>query len=313
MIRPNFGDLFASRLAYIEEIIDLKFKHHSMHFDQVFKVKDTDRSYEEVTGLTGFGLFSVKEEGAAVTYDERRQGFDKRYSQTVYGNGFQQSLELQHWDIDGKFQDATAMLADSGAVSAEMSVWSVLNNSSTTETTPDGVALVSTAHLLAGGGTFSNRVSGDLCLGTLEDALNIFSDFVNDRGLLIAEQPGILIVPPEFRLYAAMLLGSELLPDVASGTTSGITGVQAASTHFNAINPLRNSGLSYFVSPYLTDVDNWWLMGSKDQSPLRVWWGLRPTPDHAVDFDSGNAKTKLLYALAYGAVDWRPLVGGIGA
>jgi hypothetical protein len=317
MIRPQFGDFFASRLAYIDEVIDMRFRHHAMHFDQVFKVKDVKAAYTEVTGLTGFGLFTEKEEGASVNYDQMRQGFDKRFTQTIYGSGFQLSIEIQHFDLDSKFQDATEKLARAGEVSAETSVWSVLNNAFSTETTPDGLSLINSAHLLAGGGTFSNSISGDLTIGTLEDSLNRFSDFVDDRSLLIAVQPRTLIIPPEMRFYAAMWLGSELNPDTGNlgGGLDGVTwgsGVGGGVAAVNSINPMRNAGLSYFVSPYLTDADAWFLMGDKEDSPLRVFWGIRPTPDHAIDFDTGNAKTKLIYSIAYGAVDWRPLVGSSG-
>jgi len=327
MLRPQYGDLFASRLAYIEEIIFLRFPHHAMHYDSIFKVKDTNRAYEEVTGLTGLGLFVAKPEAEAVTFDSIYQTFDKRWTQTTYASGVQFSMEVLHYDLDGKFQQGAEALGRAGNVSAEMTVWSVINNMGTTEYTPDGKAILSSTHLLGGGGTFDNTISGDLTMGGLEDAFNKFADMVDDRGLLIAVQPSLLVIPAELRYYAQILLGSELNPDVSqgpSGSTSGYgllhSGTYAVPTgpmmadlgNVNAINPFRNAGLSFFVSPYLTDSDQWFLMGSKDESPFRVWWGIRPTPDHTVDFDTGNAKSKLVYALAAGCVDWRPIVGSTG-
>jgi len=314
MLRPQYGDLFASRLAYIEEIIFLRFPHHAMHYDSIFKVKDTNRAYEEVTGLTGLGLFTAKPEAEAVTFDSIYQTFDKRWTQTTYASGVQFSMEVLHYDLDGKFQQGAEALGRAGNVSAEMTVWSVVNNMATTEYTPDGKPILSSTHLLGGGGSFDNTISGDLTMGGLEDAFNKFADMVDDRGLLIACQPSLLVIPPELRYYAQILLGSELNPDV---TTSGGLGAGSSPTmqdlaNVNAINPFRNAGLSFFVSPYLTDADAWFLMGSKDESPFRVWWGIRPTPDHTVDFDTGNAKSKLVYALAAGCVDWRPIVGSIG-
>lgn len=313
MLRPQYGDLFASRLAYIEEIIFLRFPHHAMHYDSIFKVKDTNRAYEEVTGLTGLGLFVAKPEAEAVTFDSIYQTFDKRWTQTTYASGVQFSMEVLHYDLDGKFQQGAEALGRAGNVSAEMTVWSVINNMGTTEYTPDGKAILSSTHLLGGGGSFDNTISGDLTMGGLEDAFNKFADMVDDRGLLIAVQPSLLVIPPELRYYAQILLGSELNPDVSSTGLSHSTGPSfAALENVNTINPFRNAGLSFFVSPYLTDADQWFIMGSKDESPFRVWWGIRPTPDHTVDFDTGNAKSKLVYALAAGCVDWRPIVGSTG-
>jgi hypothetical protein len=317
LLRPQFGDLFERRLAYLDEIIFQRFPHHAMHFDQIFKVRDSNRAYEEVTGVSGLGLFTEKAEGEAVTYDSVIQLYDKRLTQVTYGSGTQASLELLHFDIDGPLQRGAECLARAGAVSAEMTVWAVLNNSFTSETVPDGAAIFSATHPLTTGAVFSNLISSDFCIGAVEDLLNKYADMVDDRGLLIAVQPKTLVIPPELRIYAQMLFGSELIPDLETGANGGLDGyktnVNMSLNQVNSINPMRGLGINFFVSPYLTDADNWFIMGSQDESPLRVFWGIRPTTDHAIDFDSGNAKTKLIYSLSAGAFDWRPMVGGQGA
>ena len=85
----------------------------------------------------------------------------------------------------------TTALARSMAHTKQVKAASVLNNAfSASFTGGDGVALVSTAHPLSGGGTFSNRPStySDLNETSLEDALISVSTFVDDRNMVIALQ-----------------------------------------------------------------------------------------------------------------------------
>lgn len=300
MLRGQYSDLFVSRLPFLDEILFEQFDAPSLTYTEVFNVRDSQRAYEEITGITGFGQFVEKSEGAAVSYDKLLQGFDKRFTHTTFAKGFQISLEAMDDDIDGAISNAAPALARVARNSIETQIWKLCNEGFSTtgaSATPDGAALFSASHLLVGGGTFDNLVSGDLAQATLEEGLNIFDDMRDDRNQLIDMEPQMLIIPPELRWVTHELLKSQLRSDTAN----------------NAANALNQVGLKVVMSKYLTGDDDWFLAVDPSRHRVIVYWRMEPVTDHTLDFDTGNMKTKMTYRLSYGAADWRGWVGGQGA
>ena len=179
---------------------------------------------------------------------------------------------------------------------------SVLNNAfSSSFTGGDGVALVSNAHPLTGGGTFSNRPSTytDLNETSLEDALISVSTFVDDRNMILALQGTKLIIPPQLQFVADRLLN-----------TPG-----RVSTSDNDINSIRNMGMvpeGYSVNHFLTDTDAWFLKtdcpdGFKhfERSPLST--------SMEGDFDTGNVRFKARERYSFGFSNPRCVFASQGA
>ena len=300
MLRGQYTDLFVSRLPFLDEILYEQFDAPSLTYTEVFNVRDSARAYEEVTQITGFDQFVSKSEGAAVQYDKLLQGFDKRFKHTTYAKGFQISMEAMDDDIDGAISNAAPALARVARNSIETQIFSVLNEGFSTSgagATPDGAALFSASHLLVGGGTFDNLVSGDLAQATLEEGMNIFDDMRDDRNQLIDMDPQILLIPTELRWVTHELLKSQLRSDTAN----------------NAANALNQLGLKVVQSKYLTGEDDWFLCVDPSQHRVIVYWRMEPVTDHTLDFDTGNMKSKMTYRLSFGSADWRGWVGGQGA
>lgn len=199
MQRQRYTDLFASRLAYIDEIMFENFDAPSLTYPEVFNVRSSTRAYEETTGLTGFGQFSQKTEGAKVDYDTILQTYDKRFTHVTFAKGYQITTEAMDDDIDGAITNAAPALARAGRVSIETYFWNLFNLGFLTEKTPDGVSLFNASHPLVGGGTYSNLVSGDLSQANIETAINLFDSMVDDRGLPIEASPAKLVIPTELR------------------------------------------------------------------------------------------------------------------
>ena len=165
----------------------------------------------------------------------------------------------------------------------------------------DGVALVSNAHPLTGGGTFSNRPSTytDLNETSLEDALISVSTFVDDRNMILALQGTKLIIPPQLQFVADRLLN-----------TPG-----RVSTSDNDINSIRNMGMvpeGYSVNHFLTDTDAWFLKtdcpdGFKhfERSPLST--------SMEGDFDTGNVRFKARERYSFGFSNPRCVFASQGA
>jgi len=297
MLRARFADLFQSRLAFLDEIMFENFNAPGLSYPSVFNVRNSSRAYEEVTGITGFGEFATKTEAGGILYDTLLQGFDKRFTHVTYSKGFQISFEAADDDIDGAITAAGPPLARAAHVSIERYIWSVINGGFATTTTPDAAYLFSASHVLVGGGTASNLVSGDLSIANLETAINLFDTMVDDRSMPIEGNPAVLVIPVQLRWLAHEILKSELRSNTADNAT-------------NALAPL---GIQIVMSKYLTDDDSWFVMSPPAQHRVLAYWRMQPATDHTIDFETGNLKSKMTYRLSAGAADWRNVVGGLGA
>lgn len=297
MMREQFADLFFSRLPYLDEIIYENFDAPSLTYPLVFQVKNSSRMREQTTGVTGFDLFSTQADGDKVEYDALLQAHDKTFTHSKYGKGFQISEDTAEDDIDGVITDAAPALGRVAQVSIETVIWNVFNNGFTTEQSPDGVSVFNANHVLRGGGTFNNLVSGDLSVANLESAINIFDDMRDERNVLIETAPSALVIPPELRWVAHEILRSELRSDTAN----------------NATNAFNQIGMRVIMSKYLTGATDWFVLMPKERMKFIVYWRRRPVTDHALDFDTGNMKTKMTYRFSVGVADWRGAVGAQGS
>lgn len=297
MFRAQFADLFVDRLPFIDEILYENFDAPSLTYPLVFNVRDSKRAYEDITEITGFGVFSEKSEGDVIDYDKLLQGFDKRFTHVTYSKGSQISMEAADDDIDGAISNVMPPLGRSARVSIETTIWNIVNNGFGTTTTPDGQALYSNSHVLRGGGTYDNLVSGDLSISTLETAVNMFDDMIDDRGLPIEIGPTKIVFPTNLRWLVYEILKSDLRSDTAE----------------NATNAFKQISLDGVMSKYLSGDDDWFLFCEPSQHRVLVYWRQEPVSDHTIDFDTGNFKTKMTYRLSAGAAGWRGTVGGQGA
>jgi len=297
MLRQRFTDLFSARLAYIDEIMFEQFDAPTLTYPEAFNVRDSGRAYEETTGLTGFGQFSQKSEGAKVDYDTILQAYDKRFTHLTFAKGYQISMEAMDDDLDGHISNAAPALARAARVSIETYLWNLYNLGFGTETTPDGSYIFANDHPLVGGGTYDNLIEGDLSQSNLESAINLFDGMLDDRSLPIEASPAKLLIPTELRWIAFEILKSQLRSDTAS----------------NAVNALNQLSLAVVMSKYLTGDDDWFVCSDPAQHRMLCYWRQEPVSDHTLDFDTGNMKSKMTYRLSRGAADWRNVVGGQGA
>src|SRR6185436_19769393 len=108
----------------------------------------------------------------------------------------------------------------------------------------DGLQLFSTAHTrLDGGVTWRNRPSTDIDLSVtgLQNALIDLENTVDDRGRPQYLRPKVIVINPEDRFTAKEILESEYKPGTAN----------------NEVNALKDEGLSFTVSHYLSSNKQW--------------------------------------------------------
>lgn len=302
MMRTHFSDQFFFRLPYMRMVSFEEYGEPDDMFRAVFNVHGSDRMREQDTGVTGFGLAALIPEGEAVVYDIMLEEYDKSYTHSKYGTGFQISEETLEDDLDGKMRQGSKALGRAMRTTKNITVWQVWNLAfaagagQTGETTPDGVSVFNNAHPLKEGGTFDNLIEADLSILALESAINIFHDMRDQRNNPIEIEPGQLLHPPELLWLVSEILGSPDKPDTAN----------------RSINPLHGY-LSPVMSKWLTDPDTWFV-GAKpnDYVGPHLFNRRELRVESDMDFDTGNGKTKATHRHSQGWSTWIGWVGGQG-
>lgn len=278
------------------------YKQHEKQYTSLFDMKSSDKAYEKQVELTGFGLASIKAEGAATTYDSESQGVVNTYTHAAYTNGFIVTKEeIADCQYDEVSQQRASALAKSMSITKEIIGANVYNRAfNSSYTFGDGKELLATDHPTENG-TQSNElaVSADLSEASLEDLCIQINNAKNSKGLQIALKAKKLIVAPANEFEAARILKSVLQNDSAN----------------NAINALRSTGAiseGYIVNNFLTDTDAWFLrtdalngMVGFDRTEMEF------TRDN--DFDTDNLKAKAYFRVSFGNSDFRGLFGSNGS
>ena len=280
------------------------YNEHPAEYTDLYDVETSDQAYEEDVQVTGFGLMSLKAEGASGTYDSELQGFISRYVHLAYSLGYIVTYEeLQ----DNLYERVASRRAKANAFSINQTIENVAaflyNNAfnSTYFTTGDGVGLLSASHLNATGGTYSNLLSpaADLSEASLEDICIQIMGATNDRGGLINIMPQSLHVSKNDWFNANRILKSVLRP---GGSTNDINVLNATNAFPKGIK----------LNHYFTDTDAWFVR-TNCPNGMTLYWRERPNLQQDNDFDTKNAKALAYMRMSVGCTDPRALYGSAGA
>ena len=292
MPSPSTTGQFSSLLAPgLRKIYTEELKDRITEYDKFFHVITSKRNYEDDLQVALLGTTPTKVQGGPTTFDSPIQGSSVRYTHTSFGLGFRVTTEMWEDDLYGVMKKASKDLAGANAETVETQAWDIINNA--TDATKyagfDALALASTAHTRLGGGTSANRPTTDVQLSVtaLQAAVESFENMVNERGRKILAKPWRLIIPVELKWVAREILGSQYKPYAAN----------------NEINALMDEDLSFFVSHYLTDTNNWALTGRNHD--LKVFWRRRPRFESSDDFSTGDALFKTFFRMTQGFGSWR--------
>lgn len=287
----------------LNSIYGKTYNDYPAEWDKLFEHNKSDRAYEEDLGLSSFGLASVKNEGAPITFDSERQGFTSRYNHVVYGLGFIITREIYEDDQYGKVgaQKAKA-LARSMRQTKEINGANVYNRafSGSGYLGGDGKTLIATDHPNVAGGSFSNQIAtaADLSEAALEQAVIDIAGFRDDRGLLIAAQADKLVIPYQQQFEVKRILGAD-----------GRVG-----TDLNDPNVLKDMGIfrNVITNHYLTDPDAWFIL-TNIKDGLKYFERRGDAFEMDNDFDTENAKFKATARYSFGWSDPRAIYGSAGA
>ncbi len=288
----------------LNALFGLEYARYENQHTEIFTTETSDRAFEEEVMLSGFGSAPVKNEGAAVEFDDAVESFTARYTHETIALAFaitEEAIEDNLYDrLAARY---TRALARSMANTKQVKAASVLNNGFTAGSFAggDGVALLATDHPLVSGGTFSNELAtpADLSETSLEQSLIDIGSFVDERGLKIALQGRKLIIPKELQFTAERIMKSPLRVGTAD----------------NDINALKNMGMipeGYRINNFLTDTDAFFIM---TDAPNGLKHFVRAPLRTAIegDFDTGNTRFKARERYSFGFSDPRGIFGSPGA
>lgn len=279
------------------------YAEHPTEYTDLYQIEDSGKAYEEDVQVTGFGLAPLKAEGASGTYDSEVQGIITRYVHLAYSLGYLVTYEELR---DNLYEEVAMRRAKANAFSVNQTIENVgaflYNNAFVTTyfTTGDGVALISTAHTQATGGTYSNALSpaADLSEAALEDLSIQIMGTTTDRGLLINIMPMSLHVPRQEWYNANRIMKSVL----QSGTANNDINVLKATNAFPGGIRLNH----YFTAPHA------WFVRTNCPNGMTMFWRDRPDFAQDNDFDTKNAKALCYMRFSVGCTDPRGIFASNG-
>jgi hypothetical protein len=279
------------------------YNEHAKEYVDLYEQLDSDKAYEKDVEVTGFGIAPIKPEGEGIAFDSELQGIITTYQHIAYASGYIVTYEEMR---DNQYEEVSTRRAKANAFSINQTIEQVAaflyNNAfvSTYFTTGDGVALLSSAHVNAAGGTYSNILSpaADLSEAALEDLTIQIMGVQNDRGLNISVMPKSLHVARQEIYNATRILKSVL----QSGGSNNDVNALAALRVF----PDGAKVNHYFTAPHA------WFIRTNVMNGMQMFWRDRPDLANENDFDTKNHKVASYMRFSVGCTDPRGIFGSNG-
>jgi hypothetical protein len=297
------AQLLKELLPGLNALFGMEYARYGEEHKEIFETESSERSFEEETKLSGFSAAPVKNEGAAIAYDNAQEAWTARYTHETIALGFSVTEEAIEDNLyDSLSSRYTKALARAMAYTKQTKAAAILNNGfNSAFPVGDGEPLFSTDHPLVSGGTNSNEPAtpADLNETSLEAAVIQIAGWTDERGLLIAAKPRKLIVPPSLMFVATRLLETQLRVGTAD----------------NDLNALKTNGSipeGYAVNHFLTDTDAWFLTTDVPNG-LKHFVRSPMATSMDGDFDTGNVRYKARERYSFGVSDPLGMYGSPGA
>lgn len=261
----------------------------------LFKVQTSKRSFEETLSMTGITDFVALAEGSTISAQAIGQGYKSRWTHVRYANGTSYTQDAIDDELYGVLKDKAETLGKSSARTREKQAASFFNGGQTTVwNTEEGQFFFDTDHpidpralTIGSASTFSNLVTGDLAISTLQEAIVLLQTCPDAMGSPMNLSPRMLLVHPTKVFLAKQILGSPGEHDSAN----------------RASNPFADFNIKVVSWPYLTSTSACFL--GSDENPL-IWFNRTPLKDD-LDYDISSLIYKHVahYRVSFGAKDPR--------
>lgn len=277
------------------------YEEHHIEYLDLFDRETSDKAYEEVVEITGFGLAPVKPQGGQTFYDIEAQGSINRFTHVAYSLGYIVTYEELRDDLYEQVSKRRASQLAFSMRQTQENVLAGVYNLAFSASAPggDGQPLISNAHPnLAGPQSNVLTTAADLSELAIEDLAIQIMQTQNNRGLRISAQPRSLHVAPANWFEANRVYNSVLQAETAN----------------NAINVIRATGVfpqGIKVNHYFTSQTAWFIRTNVPSG--LIYFERDPiTFDQDNDFDTKNAKAACYQRYSGGWGDWRGLFGTPG-
>lgn len=284
------------------------YKELAPEYSQIFMKEMSNKRFEEDLNMHYFGVAAIKPEGESMQFDSAAQGPSTYYEHFTVCNGFIITKEAMIYDqysgddaIVKMAKEKTEQLMFSMNQTKELIAWNVLNRAGNSAYQGfDGQPLISTAHLLTGGGTFSNTLPTPAPLSelALEQLIMVIQGFKNDRGLQISAREDKLIVPKELHPEAIRIL-------------CGVERYGTPDRDINAMNYRGNFPGGILMSHYLTSPTSYFIQVDKMSisKGLRHFQVQEAQLSNDTDFVTKNLQFSADEIYSFGWTDPRGVVG----
>lgn len=280
------------------------YKQWNSKYDKYSERTPSDKAFEKFQGITTLRAAPLKNQGAAMTYDDPLQGFQKEAVNAAYALGTTITREMYDDDQYGKIRQAPKGLAISFRRTQEIVTADQMNSGFSTaanvQTAQDGLSVYNAAHLLVGGGTFSNTPStaSDLIMSSVEQAYIDISNFNDDRGYPMHAMPKCWVVPTSDYFVAEKILETQY----------------AVGSADNDVNVVSNKQMpiDLIVNPYLTDI-NAWFVGTDVDNGIMYVDRMEAEPDRDNVFDTKSLKFSVYGRFSVVTADPRGTYGSPGS
>ena len=296
------AQLMKELLPGLNALFGMEYARYPEEWRSCYEVENSDRAFEEETKLSGFGTAPVKDEGAAIAYDDAQEVYTARYTHEAIAMGFsitQEAVEDNLYDsLSARY---TKALARAFQNTKEVKGAALFNEGFTGQTGGDGQYLFATGHPLVSGGTNANKPSTavDLNETALEAAIISIGKWTDERGLKIAARPQKLLIPSDLQFVAERLMKTE-----------GRVGT--ADNDVNAVKSMSAVPGGYMVNHYLTDTDAWFL-GTDIPNGFKHFTRVAMKTSMEGDFETGNVRYKGRERYSFGYSDPLAYYGSAGA
>jgi hypothetical protein len=297
------GSTPALMLPGLNKIWGMAYDEYKPEWKKCFKMRKSNKAYEEDASLTGMGLAPIKAEEDALLFDTMKQAYVTRYTNIAYALGYAITREEIQDNLYAEFGAQRAQnVAFSMHQTKENVAASIFNYAFTggAHVGGDGVSLVNASHPVEGG-TLSNTLSvaADLSEASLEDALIDISQFRDNRNNHINVMGQSLLIPTQLMFDATRILRNPNRPDTAD-------------RDINAIYTLGLLPGGIIENHYLNDTDAWFILTN---APVGLTYFEREAPrfESDNDFATKNALFSGYERYSFGCSDWRGFYGTEGS
>lgn len=238
IVRTELDDVFFQEFNYEDSNPVMTTCRNSM----IFRQETTDKAYDIEEIYRGVNLFPTITETQTVPTSTPRVANKITTAIKDFAESVELSKDLFDDNMFGVWSRTVRDLALKARVTQDQNAFKIFRGAFTTTLTADGVALCGN-HALLNGANYSNNLFDITAASTVLSSTSLNSAIValavqpDQTGVILGQQPAVLLVPPALIKLALELSDSALIGD---GTS-------------NAINVFRSAyGYRVFSNPYLS-------------------------------------------------------------